>query len=457
MLPMYCTIDRNRNLHMKPDENDNRRMGTPLIPQRSYVHTPPSNARDSAAQVAAANIVRSQIGAIYGGETTTPTPQTTPVQAAQPAQASQTATQQHTPTAETTTAPQQPIATTSPYQQTQVNPGEIQKDQWKQYHSAWQDYYQKYYERYYVGQVQRTSQAIQARAAKAAAAGESQQAQTANSGTTPASAPQADGTVSRDEALFALRNKLRGQIQSSAVKVRRSRHFMPIAAATCVVLLFLFLQYNRILIANVQAYISPGNVNPANIIVAPNADATVSPESKIIIPKINVDVPVDYNATPDNASQMAAMRNGVAYFGIPGANSLPGQIGNTAIAGHSSNDLIDQGNYKFAFLQLEKLAKGDTIYLNYESKRYTYSITRMEVVKPSEINKLIYPTDKPVITLITCTPIGTATNRLLVTAEQISPSPSTAAPAPVGSGDASGPAVEMPGNSPTFMERVFGG
>ncbi|HEV7952320.1 MAG TPA: hypothetical protein VGO98_03010, partial [Candidatus Saccharimonadales bacterium] len=69
-------------------------------------------------------------------------------------------------------------------------------------------------------------------------------------------------------------------------------------------------------------------------------------------------------------------------------------------------------------------------------------------------NKLIYPTDKPVLTLITCTPLGTSLNRFLVTAEQVSPSPSAAAAAPeVG---ATSEPVAIPGNSPTLLERLFG-
>jgi sortase A len=412
---------------MKPDENDDRRMGTPLIPQRSFVHTPPSSQRDSTNQ-AAANIVRDQLASIYSGNTTTPTPQTTPVQPAEQIQ-------------------QQELRTANPYERTQVNPAEVQADQWKQYHSAWQDYYQKYYERYYVGQVYRAQQELETRAMHAA-----------KDNTQPViGAPdeQPKETFNREEAMYDLRSKLLEKVTDSAQKVRKSRHFMPIAAASCVIVLFLFLQYNRVLFANVQAYITPGNIDPANIIVDPLTSVAVSPEPKLIIPKINVDVPVEYNVTPDYDSQMKAMESGVAYFGIPGANSKPGQVGNTVLSGHSSNDIIDPGSYKFIFAQLERLTKSDTIYVNYNSVRYTYTVTKTEVVKPTEVNKLIYPTEKPMLTLITCTPLGTSLNRLLVTAEQVSPSPATAQAAPEQSTTAE--PVAIPGNSPTLFQRVFGG
>ncbi len=408
---------------MRPDEPNNRRVGTPLVPQRSLLHAPPTT-QPAATQTAAAGIARTQLDSIYSGNTATPTPQTTPVAPPE------------------TPATQQSIDTRSPYERTHTQHANIQPQQWQQYHSAWQEYYQKYYERYYIGQVHHARQAIEAKA------GEAAQPQP-----TPIT-PQEPEAISKNEALYELRSKLIGQLQTSAVKVRKSRHFIPLTAALCIMLVFLFLQYNRVLFANVEAYISPGNIDPANIIVDPSTDIAVNPDPKLIIPKINVDVPVDYSTTPDYNAQMKAMENGVAWFGIPGANSRPGQVGNTVLSGHSSNDIIDSGSYKFIFARLDQLMPGDTVYVNYESKRYTYTVTKKEVVKPTEVSRLVYATDKPVLTLITCTPLGTSLNRLLVTAEQVSPSPKEASAAPDTSGNAT---ADIPGNSPTFVQRLFGG
>jgi sortase A len=147
------------------------------------------------------------------------------------------------------------------------------------------------------------------------------------------------------------------------------------------------------------------------------------------------------------------MLKGVAHFAVPGASSHPGQIGNTVIAGHSSSDLLRSGDYKFIFVQLEKLAVGDTIYANYNSKRYTYTVTKKAVVGPNDVSALVYKTDKPVMTLITCVPVGTADHRLLVTAEQVSPDPKQSAPAP----DINTATTDsMPGKSQTFLEWIIG-
>lgn len=385
-----------------PDPNAPQDRSVPAIPDR------PAN------QQAAAELVRGQINSLY--DRSSPATQVSNAQA---------------------------LIDVNPYERTHSAHPQPDADQWKQYHSAWQTYYQKYYEGYYTHQLQTTASVAQKPV--------KDEGYFANQVDLPETTPE--DTISKDEALFDLRQKLLSRVQESAKKVRKSRHFVPIISAIVVVLLFAFLQYNRLIISNVVAYISPGNIDPQNIVIDPNADLTVTPEPRLIIPKINVDVPVQYDVGNDYASQMKAMETGVAHFAIPGANSHPGQIGNTAIAGHSSNDLLDKGDYKFIFAQLEKLVVGDTIYAHYNSKRYTYTITRMEVVQPNEVNKLIYPTDKPVMTLITCTPIGTALQRLLVTAEQVSPDPTTSDAAPTSDGTQT---TSIPGNSPTFLERLFG-
>ena len=388
---------------MRPDESNNGQGGA-LDP------TPSS-------QKAAAQLVRAQIDSLYENTTAHTNPE----------------------------VPQQQLETTNPYQRTHTEHSNPQDEQWKQYHTAWQNYYQKYYEGYYTHHLHKAQHTLEGQIANSHPY--SGQGYFSNQ-------PEPNKTASTEEAIFDLRQKLLGKVNESAIKVRKSRHFMPIAAGVIVVLLFLFLQYNRVLISNVMAYVSPGSINPQNIVIDPNSNIAVGPEPLLIIPKINVDVPVAYDIGNDYNSQMAAMTKGVAQFAIPGASSHPGQIGNTVIAGHSSNDLFDTGDYKFIFVQLDKLVAGDTIYANYQSKRYTYAVTGKEVVKPDDVSKLVYPTTKPILTLLTCTPIGTSLNRLLIIAEQVSPDPSQSTTAP---SSTNSNVTSIPGNSPNFFDWLFGG
>lgn len=328
----------------------------------------------------------------------------------------------------------------NPYQKTHTPAHTIDQPDWKQYHSAWQNYYQEYYGRHYATAYQNATKYL-----SSARPSESLSNPTTDNAT----------VLDRKQAVEELRGQLLEKVHSSAKKVRKSRHFVPIIAGVLVLGIFSFLQYNSTIIAYAVNYISPGNIDPQNIIADPNLSTSVDQAPRLVIPKINVDISVDYNATPEYNSQMAAMKDNVAYFGIPGANSRPGQLGNVPLSGHSSNDFTDSGNAKFIFARLEQLSKGDIFYLNYEGTRYTYTITRTTVVKPSEVAVLQVGTDKPYATLITCTPLGTAEKRLIVFAEQISPSPSEAKPAPSTS-DVSNTSTQMAGKSPTVLERAFG-
>lgn len=318
-------------------------------------------------------------------------------------------------------------------------------EQWQQYHTAWQKYYQLYYERYYANHLSaQQAQLLQ------------QQSDTPADSLSAADIPESfDGENLQQKAIRELRAKIRRTVRHSTQKVTKSRHFMPVIAGLSVMLVFAFLQYNRVIFGAVAAYTSPGNIDPQNIIVDPTINVKVGPEPRLIIPKVNVDAPIVYGAPADIDSQRRAMEKGVAHFSVKGASAIPGQLGNTVLAAHSSNDAFAAGDYKFIFAQNEKLQQNDVIYVNHEGTRYTYKVTRMEVVLPHEVDKIQIGTDKAMLTLISCVPIGTAEKRLLVFAEQISPEPATAAVAP----DTTAPNdAEIPGKpNATLLERLFGG
>ena len=262
----------------------------------------------------------------------------------------------------------------------------------KEYHTAWQNYYQKYYSEYY-------SKAAQNYIAKERAS--------AKAVASPAPTPEA-----------ILKNTIEKKASDTAQRKRKFSKFKPIIAGAVVALSLLFLQYNRLIFAPLAAYVSPRNT-------------------------------VDTSIPNDSDSVMEGMNNGVVHWSIPGASALPGEIGNLVITGHSAGDIYTSNQYKFIFSGLERLTINDLIYVDYGGVRYTYSVTGLETVEPTEVSKLVYNTDKPMLTLITCTPLGTSRYRLLVSAKQISPTPNGTMQAPENSN-----ATQMVGNSPTFFEAI---
>lgn len=349
------------------------------------------------------------------------------------------------PAAKPAVQQEQPQRAQQPAQKAPV----IDPEAWKKYHAAWQDYYQKYYSQYYSNAARNYVARERLKDAREAAEDEEIMRvlnRTSKNGDTK-TAPESDSI--REE----LRNKIRTK---AAVNMKKNRHikkYIPVFIGVFVVLVILFLQYNRLIFAPIMAYMSPGNV-PASQIDAldPTITQTVSADPRLIIPKLNVDVPVHFGIQPSEV--MSAMNHGVAHYRISGASAFPGEIGNTVITGHSAGDVYSSNPYKFIFSGLERLEDGDLIYVNYNSVRYTYKVTKKEVVEPSNVASLKGVTDKPILTLVTCTPLGTSRYRLLVTGEQISPSYEGATESPTADITVD-EGTEMPANEPGFFEGIW--
>jgi sortase A len=225
--------------------------------------------------------------------------------------------------------------------------------------------------------------------------------------------------------------------------------FFGLSMGLLVVVFVMFSFFNERFIA---PFITPSKTASSSPIII-NPNEKVGPDSKVIIPKINVDVPVVYDvASNDEKEIQAALENGVVqYPGTP----VPGQNGNVVVVGHSSNNLLNRGKYKFAFVLLNKLDVGDTITMQYGGKRYVYKVYEKTIVKPTDVS-VLGPTDKTAsLTLITCDPPGTSINRLIVRAEQISPSTNENIAAAPSSTVADTPEI-VPGNAPTLFDRLFG-
>lgn len=340
----------------------------------------------------------------------------------------------------------------------------IDAESWKKYHSAWQDYYQKYYSEYYSNAAKNYVAKERLKDAREKAEEEEiLKSLTKTSaklgkksglslGTGMEEEIGASDSAEDDDIKVELRRKIRKKATESAKNSHRKRHLIPILAGLAVVLLILFLQYNRLVFAPIMAYVSPGNA-PASEIEAidPTVTGTVSPDPRLIIPKLNVDVPIHFGIPLSEV--MSAMNNGVAHYRIAGASAYPGEIGNLVITGHSAGDVYSSNPYKYIFSGLERLEDGDLIYINYNSVRYTYRVVKKEVVEPSNVAALVVDTNKPILTLVTCTPLGTSRYRLLVTAEQISPNVENAEDAeqftPVDGEQ------DLPSNEPSFFEGIW--
>jgi len=85
----------------------------------------------------------------------------------------------------------------------------------------------------------------------------------------------------------------------------------------------------------------------------------------------------------------------------------PGEAGNCVLLGHR--------NYLYGhfFRKLNELEVGDEIIIKKDENTYTYIVSESFVVSPEDV-WVLDQTSESIITMITCTPIGTYTDRLIV-------------------------------------------
>lgn len=169
---------------------------------------------------------------------------------------------------------------------------------------------------------------------------------------------------------------------------------------------------------------------PEETVIITNSEPTVVPvpptpidePAHITIEKIRVDAPIQWNIPPEKTVE--ALNKGVAHLA---GSARPGQIGNIFITGHSSDYIWKRNPYAAVFSLLPKLQIGDAISIHENGKAYIYRVAETKIVNPDEV-QVANQTTTPVLTLMTCYPVGTTKQRFVVHATLVS-SPEKPVPA----------------------------
>ncbi len=167
------------------------------------------------------------------------------------------------------------------------------------------------------------------------------------------------------------------------------------------------------------AMITAGERVPRGDGVAPDGDADYwkllvtpddGPMARIQIPKIHVDLPV-FHGTSDQT-----LLQGVGHLE---GTSLPvgGRSTHAVLTGHRG--LVDAT----MFTDLDKLSVGDDFVISVFGETLTYRVIDSRVVDPKATESLRQVAGKDLVTLVTCTPLGINTHRILVTGERVTPTP----------------------------------
>ena len=126
----------------------------------------------------------------------------------------------------------------------------------------------------------------------------------------------------------------------------------------------------------------------------------------IKIQKIDVMLPI-YHGTEENVLQTS--------IGHLEESSLPvgGESAHSMLSGHRGLPSAR------LFTDLDKLREGDTFTITILNETLTYEVDHIWIVEPSDLSHLTIENGKDYCTLITCTPYGINTHRLLVRAHRI--------------------------------------
>ncbi|MEZ4591242.1 MAG: class D sortase [Chloroflexota bacterium] len=147
----------------------------------------------------------------------------------------------------------------------------------------------------------------------------------------------------------------------------------------------------------------PAHLLPAMQAYKPPPLPTPGPEQARIIeiPGIGVNAPI-----VPGVYDWEQLKRGVGHHT---GSALPGQVGNMVLAAH--NDI-----YGEIFRDLDKLSPGDEFTVSTGARSYTYVVTKIEIVEPTDVD-VMQPTDYASATLISCYPYRINTQRIVVFAD----------------------------------------
>ena len=128
--------------------------------------------------------------------------------------------------------------------------------------------------------------------------------------------------------------------------------------------------------------------------------------ASIEIPKINVKMPIFHGTSQE------VLLKGAGHLQN---TSLPvgGKTTHAVITGHTG---ISNASM---FTDLDKLVEGDVFFIHVLNKTLAYQVDQIKVVLPTETDDLRIKSQKDYVTLITCTPYGINSHRLLVRGTRI--------------------------------------
>jgi len=136
-------------------------------------------------------------------------------------------------------------------------------------------------------------------------------------------------------------------------------------------------------------------------------------EINLILEKLNTKLSINSVNIEGNIFQgITSQTMDKGFWHFP-ASVYPGQKGNAVIISHR---YLHMPPAKDTFFNLDKVKKGDSIIVQQRNDKFTYIVSEVRIVEKNDIS-VLQDTNDYQITLITCTPLWTSKQRLVVIAK----------------------------------------
>lgn len=132
--------------------------------------------------------------------------------------------------------------------------------------------------------------------------------------------------------------------------------------------------------------------------------------ARVKVPSIDVDLPI-YHGTSDEVLLKGVGHLEGSHLPVGGMDSHSVLTAHRGLANATM------------FSNLDKVKVGDTFTVEVFGEVLTYQVRETKVVDPEDTDTLLSVAGKDLVTLVTCTPLGINSHRILVTGERVTPTP----------------------------------
>lgn len=162
-------------------------------------------------------------------------------------------------------------------------------------------------------------------------------------------------------------------------------------------------EYNKEVAAGILAPLTEDEAARYNALLDPMGNGIMG---YVDIPSIQCTLPI-YHST--NEAEMAVAAGHIEWSSLP----VGGESTHCVISGHRGLPSAK------LFTRLDELLEGDIFMLHVLDETLTYEVDQILIVLPDEVNSLVVTEGEDLCTLVTCTPYGINTHRLLVRGHRV--------------------------------------